>query len=53
MFLAVPIMVALMIVCSHVPGLRAVAVLLSREGLPETDSDLDIALPKAQRRQAG
>lgn len=41
MFLAVPIMVALMIVCSHVPGLRAIAVLLSREGLPETDSDLD------------
>lgn len=42
MFLAVPIMVALMIVCSHVPGLRAVAVLLSREGLPETESDLDV-----------
>lgn len=41
MFLAVPIMVALMIVCSHVPGLRAIAVLLSREGLPETESDLD------------
>jgi len=40
MFLAVPIMVALMIVCSHVPGFRAVAVLLSREGLPETDKDL-------------
>nr|WP_296429990.1 AI-2E family transporter [Roseovarius sp. BRH_c41] len=41
MFLAVPIMVALMIVCSHVPGLRAIAILLSREGLPETDQDLD------------
>ena len=51
MFLAVPIMVALMIVCSHVPGLRAVAVLLSREGLPETDSDLDIARPKAGKRR--
>lgn len=51
MFLAVPIMVSLMIVCSHVPGLRPVAVLLSREGLPETDSDLDIAAPKAS--QAG
>lgn len=36
MFLAVPIMVGLMIVCSHVAGLRAVAVLLSREGLPDT-----------------
>jgi predicted PurR-regulated permease PerM len=52
MFLAVPIMVSLMIVCSHVPGLRPVAVLLSREGLPETDSDLDIAAPKASRASA-
>jgi len=41
MFLAVPIMVGVMIVCSHVPGLRPVAVLLSREGLPETESDLE------------
>lgn len=47
MFLAVPIMVALMIVCSHVPGFRAIAVLLSREGLPETDRDLDT--PKRRR----
>lgn len=52
MFLAVPIMVSLMIVCSHVPGLRPIAVLLSREGLPETDSDLDIASPKARRTTA-
>lgn len=49
MFLAVPIMVALMIVCSHVPGLRSIAVLLSREGLPETDSDLD-RLPDQRSR---
>ncbi|AUH35561.1 AI-2E family transporter [Paracoccus tegillarcae] len=35
MFLAVPIMVALMIVCAHIPWLRPVAVMLSREGLPE------------------
>ncbi|MDG3041312.1 AI-2E family transporter [Roseicyclus marinus] len=35
MFLSVPIMVAVMIVASHVPGLRPVAVLLSREGLPD------------------
>ena len=49
MFLAVPIMVALMIVCSHLPGLRPVAVLLSREGLPETESDLDaLHEPKAR-----
>lgn len=37
MFLAVPIMVAIMIVCSHISGLRPVAVLLSREGLPAVD----------------
>ena len=40
MFLSVPIMVAAMIVCSHVPGLRPMAVLLSREGLPDLDTDL-------------
>jgi AI-2 transport protein TqsA len=34
MFLAVPIMVMIMIVCSHVPALRNVAILLSREGEP-------------------
>nr|WP_323040999.1 AI-2E family transporter [Gemmobacter sp.] len=39
MFLAVPIMVSVMIVCSHIPRLRPVAVLLSREGLPEADVD--------------
>jgi predicted PurR-regulated permease PerM len=41
MFLAVPIMVGAMIVFSHVPGLRPIAVLLSREGLPESEDDLD------------
>jgi AI-2 transport protein TqsA len=40
MFLSVPIKVAAMIVCSHVPGLRPMAVLLSREGLPDLDTDL-------------
>lgn len=39
MFLAVPIMVAAMIVCSHIPSARPVAVLLSREGLPEYEDD--------------
>ncbi len=34
MFLAVPIMVMLMITCSHVPSLHPVAVLLSRDGVP-------------------
>lgn len=32
MFLAVPIMVIVMIVCSHVPELRPIAILLSRDG---------------------
>lgn len=41
MFLSVPIMVMLLVVCSHVPGLRPLAVLLSREGLPETEQMLD------------
>ncbi|MFU8882069.1 MAG: AI-2E family transporter [Rhodobacterales bacterium] len=40
MFLSVPIMVALMIICSHIPELRGLAVLLSREGLPDTEHDL-------------
>lgn len=37
MFLAVPMMVSVMIVCAHIPRLRPVAVLLSREGLLDTD----------------
>lgn len=39
MFLSVPIMVAMMIICSQVPELRPIAILLSREGLPEQDTD--------------
>lgn len=50
MFLAVPIMVSIMIVCSHIPGLRPVAVILSREGLPDTD--LDLTMPRAPGEQA-
>jgi predicted PurR-regulated permease PerM len=45
MFLSVPIMVGLMIVCSHVPALRPVAILLSREGLPEDEDDIPPAPP--------
>jgi predicted PurR-regulated permease PerM len=41
MFLSVPIMVMLLVVCSHVPKLRPFAVLLSREGLPESEKMLD------------
>ncbi|MBY6162675.1 AI-2E family transporter [Mameliella alba] len=41
MFLAVPIMVSIMIICSHIPQVRPVAVLLSREGLPDLELDGD------------
>ncbi len=41
MFLSVPIMVMMLVICSHVPGLRGVAILLSREGLPEDERELD------------
>ncbi|MCC5973617.1 MAG: AI-2E family transporter, partial [Rubellimicrobium sp.] len=37
MFLSVPIMVGLMIVCSEIPPLRPIAILLSREGLAEAE----------------
>ena len=39
MFLAVPIMVSIMIVCSHIRSLRPIAILLSREGFPDLDLD--------------
>ena len=38
-FLAVPILVTTMIVCSHIPAARPVAILISREGLPEFEDD--------------
>lgn len=37
MFLAVPMMVVLMVVCAQVPWLRPLAVMLSREGLPDDE----------------
>ena len=45
MFLAVPIMVATMIVCSHIPSARSVAILLSREGLPELEPEEQLTTP--------
>lgn len=39
MFLAVPIMAMVMIVCVHVPALRPFAVLLSRDGSPVAATD--------------
>ncbi|MFN3953182.1 MAG: AI-2E family transporter [Pararhodobacter sp.] len=52
MFLAVPIMVATMIVCSHIPAARAVAILLSREGLPEIDPDEQLTASPATSNTA-
>lgn len=40
MFLSVPIMVMMLVVCSHVPVLRPIAILLSREGLPDSENML-------------
>ena len=39
MFLAVPIMVAVMIVCAQIPQMRPVAILLSREGLADSHDE--------------
>ncbi|SHH58882.1 AI-2E family transporter [Marivita hallyeonensis] len=41
MFLAVPIMVSIMIICSHIRDLRPLAILLSREGFPDLELDLN------------
>jgi predicted PurR-regulated permease PerM len=41
MFLAVPIMVMVMITCSHVPSLHPIAVLLSRDGVPMPEEDAE------------
>ena len=46
MFLSVPIMVMMMVVCSHVAALRPIAILLSREGLPESENMLDHPVQK-------
>ena len=46
MFLSVPIMVMLLVVCSHVSALRPLAILLSREGLPESEKMLDHSTQK-------
>ncbi len=38
-FLAVPILVAVMIICAHIPSARPVAIMISREGLPDFEDD--------------
>jgi len=50
MFLSVPIMVMLLVVCSHVPDLRPLAILLSREGLPDPDVKTGETGPLRRRR---
>jgi predicted PurR-regulated permease PerM len=46
MFLSVPIMVMMLVVCSHVQTLRPIAILLSREGLPESEQMLDAPIER-------
>jgi predicted PurR-regulated permease PerM len=48
MFLAVPIMVIVLIVCSHIPAWRPVAVLLSRDGqIPDSRRLAPLHRPRA------
>ncbi|MFP7675491.1 AI-2E family transporter [Marivita sp. S0852] len=50
MFLAVPIMVSIMIVCSHIKELRPIAILLSRDGLPDHEPVGDTTVIPAMAR---
>lgn len=51
MFLAVPIMAMIMIVCAHVPALRPIAILLSRDGdLTFAEAKEDESSPPARRQ---
>ena len=52
MFLAVPIMVSIMIVCSHIKALRPIAIILSREGLPDPDSFHETTRPDDDDRKS-
>ncbi len=40
-FLAVPILVATMIICAQIPSARPIAIIISREGLPEFDDEVE------------
>ncbi|MBL4916831.1 AI-2E family transporter [Szabonella alba] len=51
-FLAVPVLVATMIVCTHIPAARPVAILISRDGLPEFDEDREAQETAAQAKAA-
>lgn len=52
MFLSVPIMVGIMIICAEIPQLRTIAILLSRDGLGETGPAVDVTLsPEAGRAE--
>jgi AI-2 transport protein TqsA len=42
MFLSVPIMVGIMIICAEIPQLRTIAILLSRDGLRDTGPTADL-----------
>ena len=48
-FLAVPILVAAMITCSHIPAARPLAILISRDGSPDFDEDAQSCQANAAR----
>jgi predicted PurR-regulated permease PerM len=52
MFLAVPIMVAIMIICAQIPQMRPVAILLSREGLAEPHDEAPRLTGRRERAAA-
>jgi AI-2 transport protein TqsA len=52
MFLSVPIMVAIMIICAEIPSLRTIAILLSRDGLRQTEPATPEASPSRESQAA-
>ena len=52
LFLSVPIMVAVMIICGQIPAMRPVAIMLSREGLPDPEPYVSIENAGGGRRRS-
>jgi AI-2 transport protein TqsA len=48
MFLSVPIMVGIMIICAEIPALRTIAILLSRDGLRANEPSAAEAAPETR-----
>lgn len=52
LFLSVPIMVAAMIICGQFPAMRPVAIMLSREGLPDPEPYVSLEHTPGNRRKS-